>query len=166
LEWHTGDAAAAAAAFGRAAHVVSLTLDNHRITTNPMEPRGGVGVWDAAAGRYTLTVSTQNIHVIRDHTARALGVAPTQVRFVAPDVGGGFGAKNFPYAEYALILWAAKRVGRPVKWIATRSEVFLADHPARDHRADASLALDADGTFLALRIDSAANVGAYLAGGA
>jgi carbon-monoxide dehydrogenase large subunit len=165
FDWHTGDAAATAAAFARAAHVVSLTLDNHRITTNPMEPRGGVGVWDAAAGRYTLTVSTQNIHVIRDHTARALGVAPAQVRFVAPDVGGGFGAKNFPYAEYALILWAARRVGRPVKWIATRSEVFLADHPARDHRAEAALALDAEGTFLALRIASAANVGAYLAGG-
>ena len=97
---------------------------------------------------------------------RALGVPPAAVRFVAPDVGGGFGAKNFTYAEHALILWAAKRVGRPVKWIATRSEVFVSDHQARDHQADAALALDADGRFLALRVVSMANIGAYMAGGA
>ena len=88
------------------------------------------------------------------------------MRFVAPDVGGGFGAKNFTYAEHALILWAAKRVGRPVKWIATRSEGFVSDHQARDHQAEASLALDADGRFLALRVSSVANIGAYMAGGA
>ena len=91
---------------------------------------------------------------------------PADVRFIAPDVGGGFGAKNFTYAEHALILWAAKRVGRPVKWIATRSEGFVSDHQARDHQADASLALDADGKFLALRVSSVANIGAYMAGGA
>jgi carbon-monoxide dehydrogenase large subunit len=91
-------------------------------------------------------------------------VPPAQVRFVAPDVGGGFGAKNFVYPEHALLLWAAKRTGRPVKWIATRSEVFLADHQGRDQRAEASLALDAAGRFLALRVDSEANLGAYLAG--
>ena len=88
------------------------------------------------------------------------------VRFIAPDVGGGFGAKNFTYAEHALILWAAKRVGRPVKWIATRGEGFISDHQARDHQSDATLALDADGRFLALRVDSVANIGAYMAGGA
>ena len=88
------------------------------------------------------------------------------VRFVAPDVGGGFGAKNFTYAEHALVLWAAKRVGRPVKWIATRSEVFVSDHQARDHQAEAALALDAEGRFLALRVSSIANLGAYMAGGA
>ena len=91
---------------------------------------------------------------------------PADVRFIAPDVGGGFGAKNFTYAEHALILWAAKRVGRPVKWIATRSEGFVSDHQARDHQAEASLALDADGRFLALRVSSVANIGAYMAGGA
>ena len=111
-------------------------------------------------------VSSQNIHGNRDATARALGVPPADVRFVAPDVGGGFGAKNFTYAEHALILWAARRVGRPVKWIATRSEGFVSDHQARDHQADASLALDADGRFLALRVNSVANIGAYMAGGA
>ncbi len=98
----------------------------------------------------------------RDNAARALGVAPAQVRFVAPDVGGGFGAKNFIYAEHVLMLWAARRVGRPVKWIASRSEVFLADHQARDQQAEGALALDAEGRFLALRVASAANLGAYL----
>ena len=97
--------------------------------------------------------------------ARALGVEPAQVRFIAPDVGGGFGAKNFAYAEHALILWAARRTGRPVKWIATRSETFLSDHQARDHLATATLALDAEGKFLALHVDSIANLGAYMAGG-
>jgi carbon-monoxide dehydrogenase large subunit len=164
LEWHHGDRAAADAGFAAAAHVVRLDLENHRIVTNPMEPRGIVGAYDAASGRYTAHVSAQSIHVTRDFTARALGVPPDRVRLVAPDVGGGFGAKNFVYPEHALLLWAAKRVGRPVKWIATRSEVFLADHAGRDQRAAASLALDAEGKFLALRAESTANLGAYLAG--
>jgi carbon-monoxide dehydrogenase large subunit len=166
IDWHTGDVAAVDAAFTRAAHVVALPLDNHRIVTNPMEPRGAVGTYDAAQERYTLFVSSQNIHGNRDATARWLGVPPAAVRFIAPDVGGGFGAKNFTYAEHALVLWAAKRVGRPVKWIATRGEVFLTDHQARDHVCDAALALDADGRFLALRVASVANLGAYMAGGA
>jgi carbon-monoxide dehydrogenase large subunit len=165
MDWQVGDAAAAEAAIASAAHVVTLRLDNHRVVTNPMEPRGAVGQYDPAADRYTLHVSSQNIHVNRDLAARALGVPPAKVRFIAPDVGGGFGAKNFAYAEHALLLWAAKRAGRPVKWIATRSEVFLSDHQSRDHQADATLALDAEGNFVALRIDSLANVGAYLAGG-
>ncbi len=157
-----GDADAVDVAFAAAAHVIELQLDNHRIVTNPIEPRGIVGLWDAASGRYTAHVSSQSIHATRDNTARALGVPPAAVRFIAPDVGGGFGAKNFIYPEHVLILWAARRVGRPVKWIATRSEVFLADHQARDHWAEAALALDAEGRFLALRVRSAANVGAYM----
>src|SRR6266446_183774 len=157
-----GDADAVHAAFASAVHVVELSLDNHRIVTNPIEPRGVVGLWDADRGRYTAYVSSQSIHTTRDNTARSLGVSPAAVRFVAPDVGGGFGAKNFVYPEHVLTLWAAKRVGRPVKWIATRSEVFLADHQARDHLAEASLALDAEGRFLALRVNSIANVGAYM----
>ena len=162
LDWRTGDAAAVEAAFAAAAHVVELALDNHRIVTNPIEPRGVIGLWDAEQGRCTAHVSSQSIHATRDNTARALGVAPAAVRFVAPDVGGGFGAKNFVYPEHVLILWAARRVGRPVKWIASRSEVFLADHQARDHLAEAALALDKDGQFLALRASSIANAGAYL----
>ena len=164
FDWRTGHTAEADKAFAAARHIVSLSLDNHRITTNPMEPRGCIGTFDAASRRYTLQVSSQNIHINRNHVARCLGVEPKHVRFVAPDVGGGFGAKNFAYAEHALILWAAKRTGRPVKWVASRSEVFLSDHPARDMQAEASLALDADGKFLALKVSSTANVGGYLAG--
>jgi len=163
LDWHWGQTEAAAQAIATAAHTVTLRLDNHRIVTNPMEPRGGVGVFD---GRYTLHVSSQNLHGNRDVTAGVMGIDPADIRFVAHDVGGGFGAKNFCYAEYALLLWAARVTGRPVKWIATRSEVFLADHQARDQTATATLALDADGRFLALHVDSLANLGAYMAGGA
>ena len=162
FDWRTGDPGAVEAAFAAAAHIVELRLDNHRIVTNPIEPRGVVGLWDAEQGRYTAYVSSQSIHTTRDNTARGLGVPPTAVRFVAPDVGGGFGAKNFIYPEHVLILWAARRVGRPVKWIATRSEVFLADHQARDHVAEAALALDTEGRFLALRVQSVANAGAYM----
>ena len=162
FDWETGDTAGVAAAMAKAAHVVRMRLDNHRIVTNPMEPRGGVGMHDPGTGRFTLHVSSQNVHGIRDFTARALGVEPSAVRFIAPDVGGNFGAKNFVYVEYVLLLWAARITGRPVKWIASRSEVFLADHQARDQQAEAALALDEDGRFLALRVDSTANAGAYM----
>jgi carbon-monoxide dehydrogenase large subunit len=165
LDWRWGDQAAVEAAFAAAAHRVSARLHNHRVVTSPMEPRGVIGAWDAAAGRYTVTLSSQNIHANRDQAARALGVLPAAMRFLAPDVGGGFGAKNFAYAEHALIPWAARRVGRPVKWIATRAEALLSDHQARDHLAEAELALDAEGRFLALRVRSDANIGAYLIGG-
>lgn len=165
LDWRTGNAAAVEAAFKAAAHVTRLTLHNHRIVMNPMEPRGGVGSYDPSNARYTLHVSSQNIHLARDHAARALGTSPANVRFIAPDVGGAFGAKNFIYAEHVLLLWAARRLGRPVKWIATRSEVFLSDHQARDQLAKAALALDAEGRFIALRVESVANIGAYMAGG-
>jgi len=166
FDWLTGDSPAVAAAFAEAAHVVRLALDNHRIVTNPIEPRGVIGLYDAETGRYTAHVSSQSIHATRDQAARALGVEPARVRFVAPDVGGGFGAKNFIYPEHVLIPWAAQRVGRPVKWIATRGEVFLADHQGRDQAAEAALALDGEGSFLALRVASLANLGAYLAGSA
>ena len=166
FEWHAGDGAAVAAAFERAVQVVSLAVGSHRLVTNPMEPRGVIGQYDPASGRYTGHVSAQSIHATRDQAARALGVEPSQVRFVAPDVGGGFGAKNFIYPEHVLIPWAAKRVGRPVKWTAGRAEVFLADHQGRGHQAEAQLALDAEGHFLALRVRSAADLGAYLCGSA
>jgi aerobic carbon-monoxide dehydrogenase large subunit len=164
LDWRTGDPDRVEAAFESAEHVVELSLDNHRIVTNPMEPRGIVGTWDADMGRYVLHVSTQNLHAIRDVTAGALGVDAGAVRLIAPDVGGGFGTKNFAYVEYPLIAWAARRIGRPVKWIATRSEVFLTDHQARDHISNSRLALDAKGRFLALRVESVANLGAYMIG--
>ena len=164
LDWRTGDWSAVEATFGQAAHIVRLRVDNHRVVTNPMEPRGCVGRFDPASSRYTLHVSSQNIHINRNHVARCLGVQAKEVRFVAPDVGGGFGAKNFAYAEHALVLWAARRTGRPVKWVASRSEVFLGDHAGRDMQAEATLALDAEGRFLALKVESFANLGAYMAG--
>ena len=166
LDWRHGDSAAVDCAFAAAAHVVTHRFVNHRVVTNPMEPRGVVGSYDATADRYTAHVSAQSIHNNRDFAARWLGVPSDKVRFIAPDVGGGFGAKNMTYPEHALIPWAAKRVGRPVKWIATRSEVFLTDHQARDHHAEATLALDAEGNFLALRVSSVACLGGYMAGGA
>jgi aerobic carbon-monoxide dehydrogenase large subunit len=163
MDWSMGDSAPA---FKDAAHVVSTRLLNHRIVTNPMEPRGVIGVYDPVADHYTAHVSSQSLHGNRDAIARALKIAPERLRFVAPDVGGGFGAKNFPYPEQALIPWAAKRCGRPVKWIATRSEGFVSDHQARDHDAKASLILDKAGRFLGLQVDSIANIGAYMCGGA
>jgi carbon-monoxide dehydrogenase large subunit len=166
FEWRTGDSAGVIRGFADAAHIVSLNVTNHRIVTNPVEPRGVVGLYDVQTTRYTVHVSAQSIHATRDHAARALGVEPGRVRFIAPDVGGGFGAKNFIYPEHVLIPWAAKRVGRPVKWIAGRGEVFLADHQGRGHQAEAQLALDAEGRFLALKITSLANLGAYLSGSA
>ena len=166
FEWLTGDAEAVSDGFRRAAHRVHLSLDNHRVVTNPIEPRGGVGLYDAASGRYTLYVSGQSLHATRDHAARALGIEPARLRFIAPDVGGGFGAKNFIYPEHVLLPWAARRIGRPVKWIASRSEIFLADHQGRGQTAEATLAIDRDGRFLALRVESLADLGAYLCGSA
>ena len=166
LEWATGDKAATDRAFAAAAHVAELELLNHRIVTNPMEMRGAIGVYDPATERYTLHVSSQSLHAGRDNVAAALGIAKERLRYIAPDVGGGFGSKNFSYVEHMLTLWAARRAGRPVKWINDRSAGFVSDHQARDHWAAAALALDAEGTFLALRIRSWANVGAYLSGSA
>jgi len=162
VRWQAGDRAAVDVAFESAAHVVELSLHNHRIVTNPMEPRGLVGVWDGEERRYVLHIATQNLHLIRDATAAALDMEPDRVRFVAPDVGGGFGTRNYPYPEYPLVAWAARRLGRPVKWSASRSEGFLSDHQARDHHSTSRLALDAEGRFLALWVESAANLGAYL----
>lgn len=161
---HFGDRAAVAGAMQTAAHVVELSLENPRIVTNPMEPRGAIGSWDTETGRYTLHVSSQNIHLIRDATAKSLGVEADAVRFIAPDVGGAFGVKNFAYSEFPLLAWAGRRAGRPVKWIATRSEMFLTDHQARDHHSTSRLALDAEGRLLALETRSAVNLGAYMVG--
>ena len=159
-----GDEAATDEAFGRAAHVIRVAIVNHRIVTSPMEPRGAIGVFDPPSGRYTLHVSSQAVHLVRDCVTASLGVEAEDVRVVAPDVGGGFGAKNFTYPEYVLMLWAAREVGRPVKWINTRSETFAADDQARDHVSQAELALDAEGKILGLRIATTVNLGPYLRG--
>ncbi len=162
FDWRTGATDDVARAIENAAHVVRLSIDNHRVLTNALETRCGIARYDAATERITVHIGAQNVHVTRDNIARALNLAPDRVRLLATDVGGGFGTKNFTYPEYILLAWAAKKTGRPVKWMATRSEAFLTDHAARDHQASATLALDADGRFLALDVDSVTNAGAYL----
>ena len=164
LSWTYGEAERTGALLAAAPHVVSLQVHNHRVAHCAMEPRGALGWHDPTAARYRLEVSSQNVHVIRDHIARSLGVAPDAVHLHAPDVGGGFGVRNFVYAEYILVLWAARRVGRPVKWISSRMEGFGADHQARDFEALGTLALDDDGRFLALRVQCDFNLGAFLIG--
>ncbi len=166
LRWRVGDGAPSTRAFAAAAHVARLGLHNHRVIANSMEPRGGIGLFDPGSGGYTLYVSSQSIHMARDGIAATLGVAAEKVRLIARDVGGGFGTKNFCYGEHVLMLWAARVAGRPVKWINDRGAGFVSDHQARDHAAEAELALDADGKFLALRVTSWANLGAYLCGSA
>ena len=162
-DWHLGDAAAVDAAFAQAAHVTKLDLVNNRLVPNAMEPRAALGEYDPANGDHTLTTTSQNPHVIRLLMgAFVLGIPEHKLRVVAPDVGGGFGSKIFHYGEEAIVTWAAKKVGRPVKWTAERSESFLSDAHGRDHLTHAELALDKDGTFLALRVSTLANMGAYL----
>ena len=158
-----GDAARATAAFERAAHVTRLSIDIPRLVQNPIETRSYVGEFDAASGRYTLHAAAGKPQTIGRAIANdCLHVPTDRVRVIAKDVGGGFGAKNTLYAESVLVLWAAKRVGRPVRWIASRGEAFLSDMQARDQSFDAELAFDAEGHILGLRVRAITNLGAYL----
>jgi aerobic carbon-monoxide dehydrogenase large subunit len=161
--WALGDKAAVEAAFAAAAHVTTLELVNNRLIPNALEPRACNAVYSPADESYTLYVANQNPHVERLLMAAfVLGLPEHRLRVIAPDVGGGFGSKIFLYAEETLCVWASKRVGRPIKWTAERSESFLADHHGRDHHTRASLALDAQGRFLGLRVQTTAAMGAYL----
>jgi aerobic carbon-monoxide dehydrogenase large subunit len=160
-----GNAAAVEAAFARAHHITKLSLYNNRITAVTMEPRGCIADYDPGTGRWTLYSSTQNVHGVRQILAhQILHVPERRLRVVARDVGGGFGMKGNVYPEEAVIVWAARRVGRPVKWIPSRSEALLGDAQGRDQNVTAELALDADGRFLALRWTGSHNVGAYIEG--
>ncbi len=155
--------AAVEEAFQNAHHVTSLELRNNRLVANPMEARVAIGEYDAASEDYTLYTTSQNPHVIRLLMgAFVLGIPEHKLRVVAPDVGGGFGTKIFHYAEEAFCTFAAKAVGRPVKWSASRSEAFISDAHGRDHVTKIELALDENGKFLAVRTDTLANMGAYL----
>jgi carbon-monoxide dehydrogenase large subunit len=161
--WGCGDKAATDAAFTKAAHVTKLSFSNNRLIPNALEPRAANASYDRGADAYTLYVSNQNPHVERLlMTAFVLGLSEHKVRVVSPDVGGGFGSKIYLYAEETALVWASKRVGRPIKWTAERSESFLSDAHGRDHVTTAELALDKDGKFLALRVHTTANMGAYL----
>jgi carbon-monoxide dehydrogenase large subunit len=160
-----GNADAVDAAFVRAHHVTRLSLTNNRLTAVTIEPRGCIGEYDPGTRRYTLYSSTQNVHGARQILAhQILHVPERRIRVVARDVGGGFGMKGNVYPEEAVVAWAAQRVGRPVKWIASRSEALLGDAQGRDQNVSAELALDADGKFLALRWNGSHNVGAYIEG--
>jgi len=162
-DWHIGDKAVVDAAFAKAAKVVKLDLTNNRLIPNAMEPRAAVGDFDTNSGDYTLYTTSQNPHVIRLLMgAFVLHIPENKLRVVAPDVGGGFGSKIYHYAEEAIVTWAAAKVRRPVKWTAERSESFMSDAHGRDHDSTAEMAMDADGNFLALRISTLANMGAYL----
>src|ERR1700730_6617298 len=155
----------AAAAFARAHHITRLSLYNNRLTAITMEPRGCTADYDPGTRRYTLYSSTQNVHGVRQILAhQILHVPESRIRVVARDVGGGFGMKGNVYPEEAIIVWAARRVGRPVKWIPSRSEALLGDYHGRDQNVAAELALDAEGRFLALRWTGSHNVGAYIEG--
>ena len=162
-DWHIGDKALVDAAFAKAAKVVRLDLLNNRLIPNAMEPRAALGDFDTSNGDFTLFTTSQNPHVIRLLMgAFVLHIPENKLRVVAPDVGGGFGSKIYHYAEEAIVTWAAGKVRRPVKWTGERTESFMSDAHGRDHDSVAEMALDADGNFLALRVSTLANMGAYL----
>jgi aerobic carbon-monoxide dehydrogenase large subunit len=161
--WALGNKAAVDAAFAQAAHVTKLDLINNRLVANAIEPRAAIASYNPAEEAYTLYVASQNPHVERLlMTAFVLGLPEHKVRVIAPDVGGGFGSKIYLYAEETAMVWASKRVGRPIRWAAERSEAFISDAHGRDHVTHAELALDAQGKFLAMRVNTTANLGAYL----
>ncbi|OWW19304.1 xanthine dehydrogenase family protein molybdopterin-binding subunit [Noviherbaspirillum denitrificans] len=161
--WSLGDKAAVDAAFAGAHHVTRLELTNNRLVPNAMEPRAALAQYSRADDSYTLYVANQNPHVERLLlTAFVLGLPEHKMRVIAPDVGGGFGSKIFLYAEDVVLAWASKKINRPVKWTAERSESFLTDAHGRDHATVAEMAVDQNGQFLAMRVHTVANLGAYL----
>jgi len=162
FHWRTGDKAAVDEAFKRAARVVTLRLVNNRLVANPMEPRSALADYDAASGRSTLYTPTQGPGLIRDQIVQLLKLEPAQLRCVSRQVGGAFGMKIFLHPEQPLTVWASRRLKRAVRWTAERSEGFLSDVQGRDNVSIAELALDGNARFLALRVTTYANMGAYL----
>jgi aerobic carbon-monoxide dehydrogenase large subunit len=162
FRWARGDEATVRAALRSAAHVVAIDLVNNRLVGAAIEPRAVIGAVDAQSEKLTLYSSTQAPHHIRRQVTEQLGIPESALRVVSPDVGGGFGYKGKLYPEEGIIAWAARRLRRPVRWVASRAESFVADNQARDHLTHAELALDADGRFLALHVQTFANLGAYV----
>jgi carbon-monoxide dehydrogenase large subunit len=162
FRWARGDEAAVRAAFQAAPHKVAIDLVNNRLVGAAIEPRAAFATVEPGTGKLTLVSATQAPHHIRKQVTEQLGMPESALRVVSPDVGGGFGYKGKLYPEEALVTWAARRLGRPVRWVATRAESFLADNQARDHLTHAELALDAEGHFLALHVQTFAALGAYL----
>ena len=163
VHWSNGRKAEADAAFAAAAHTVSIELVQNRVVGNPMEPRVAIGAWNAERDRYELTSPTQGAVRVRDGLAQFVFKVPKdKLRVHSPDVGGGFGLRGKIFPESAMVLWAAKKLGRPVKWRADRSETFVSDPHGRDHVTTAEMAFDAQGKALGLRVRTIASVGAYL----
>jgi len=159
----TSEAHATDAAFAKAARVVPLELVNNRVVVNSMEPRNAIADYDPASGRSTLTTATQGPHYVRNPLAETVLKIPSdKLRLITPNVGGAFGMKAFVYPEHALVVWASRKLARPVKWQEDRSEGFVSDNQGRDHATRAELALDEQGRFLGLRVSILANLGAYL----
>lgn len=162
-DWVIGEEGDVDAALAGSTHVTEIDIVNNRLIANAMEPRAAVSDFDRATGEYTLYTTTQNPHVIRLLMgAFVLSIPEHKLRIVAPDVGGGFGSKIFHYAEEAILTWAAGKLARPIKWTAERSESFMTDAQGRDHVTTAKLGLDANGKFTALKVETMANMGAYL----
>jgi aerobic carbon-monoxide dehydrogenase large subunit len=163
FRFQKGDRAAVDAACAAAAHLVELELVNNRLVVVPIEPRAAIARYDAASDRLHLLLTGQGVHGIRDQLAGPVfGLPPDKLHLSSPDVGGGFGVKNFPYPEYVMLLWAARRLGRPVKWRAEQAEEFVSAAQGRANQTRARLALDADGRFRALDVATVADLGAYL----
>jgi carbon-monoxide dehydrogenase large subunit len=162
-DWVLGDEAEVDKAFAKAAHVTKIDLVNNRLIPNAMEPRAAIGEYDGGTDSYTLYSTSQNPHLLKlILCAFVLGLSENKLRVIAPDVGGGFGSKIFCYAEETVCTWAAKKVRAPVKWTAERSESFTSDAHGRDHITHAQLAMDKDGKFLGMKVETTANLGAYL----
>ncbi|MBI3709630.1 MAG: xanthine dehydrogenase family protein molybdopterin-binding subunit [Proteobacteria bacterium] len=162
LDPRAGDAAGAAKAFAGAAHVVTTEVVNQRLVVAPMEPRAVVAAYNAADDMYVLHAGSQGVIALRDQVAHVMSLPPDKIRVISRDVGGCFGSKTHVYPEYAPLLVASRRLGRPVKWVATRADTFVSDTQGRDAALRGELALDAAGNFLALRVDGVVNIGAYL----
>ncbi len=160
LDWHTGEKEPVEKALAAARHVTRLKLVNNRVVVGALEPRAAVGLHDSAAG-YTLHVCSQGVHALRTLTAATLDIPPEQLRVITGDVGGGFGMKAFIFHEYPLVLFAARRTGRPVKWVSDRSEAFISDTQGRDHITEAAIAFDHNAKIQAVKVETIANVGAY-----
>ncbi len=163
FDWEIGDKAKTDAAFAGAAHIAHLDIINNRLIPNAMEPRATLADYNVATGEVTIHMTSQNPHIHRLLMSLAsLGLPEHKIRVIAPEVGGGFGSKIHHYADEALTAWASMQVGRPVKWVATRSETYITDAHGRDHVTTAEMALDSNGKILGLRVDTLANMGAYL----
>ncbi|HEX3431667.1 MAG TPA: xanthine dehydrogenase family protein molybdopterin-binding subunit [Rhizomicrobium sp.] len=162
FDWAAGNAQACDEAFAAAAHTISLETVQNRVCANPMETRNAIGLYDGERDQFTLHTGTQGAGGARERVSHVLNLPPQKLRVTTPDVGGGFGMKGFIYPEQPLVLIAAKKLTRPVRWSAERVESFLADDHGRDMRLKGELALDGDGKILALRITGEANMGGYL----